>query len=707
MAATLLGSLLVELGLDSGQFKSGLSGAEKELRKTKQKFEKLGQGMADLGGKMSLAITAPLAAFGATAFKAASDAAELQSAFNQTFGAMAGSMNKWAEETGNAMGRSTQEMQKAANTFGIFFNTAADPAKAAAMSQTFSKLAQDLGSFYNTDTETAIQKLRSGLSGESEPLRDFGVFLTEASVKAKAMEMGLAGVGNELTEQEKILARYQLILESTTNAQGDVERTADGTANQIRKAQAAFQELQVVVGTKLLPVITPLIEKIGAAFEWFSQLPEPVQDTALVIGGLMAAVGPLLVGIGMIAQGLPAVISGFSMLAGGFKVIVPIIVTVGKALAGLALANPWLVALAAAAAGVYLAWKNWDKIWPIIKRLYTEVKTWLQDKLGKVWDWVKGKIDAVKGWFYGLYDAVVGHSYIPDMVDGIAAEMSRLDAVMVNPAKAAAERTKQIFEKLGADVQAIMAELFPDAREIADFQNKLSALDQGIRAGGAGGYSVEQLQAARGRLIDKAPDGAVLPLSDQLSRFGNVPLGDTARIDAELSKLTEAANDNASKIGVANVRIVQSFKDMAEATLDSLQRVASAIKGGGFLDILSSVVGLGLQLGSMGVFGKSIQTNINSAQKVPGFANGTRYAPGGLAVVGERGPELVNLPRGASVTPNRALGGIGGAQVQVIPSPYFDVVVNGHIQRAAPTIAGLGAAEASSRASRTNTRRIA
>src|SRR3546814_3222598 len=97
------------------------------------------------------------------------------------------------------------------------------------MSQIFAQLAQDLVSFYNVDTETAIQKLRSGLSGESEPLRDFGVFLTEANVKAKALEMGLTGVGDELTEQEKILARYQLVLEATKNAQGDGARTSEST----------------------------------------------------------------------------------------------------------------------------------------------------------------------------------------------------------------------------------------------------------------------------------------------------------------------------------------------------------------------------------------------------------------------------------------------------------------------------------------------
>src|SRR3546814_301605 len=231
--------------MDVATFEKGADLSEKRLAQMERKFSKLGDKISGLGKTLSLGITLPLTAFGIASANAASDAAELQSAFDQTFGAMSDTMNKWAEDTGNALGRSTQEMQKAANTFGIFFNTAVNPQKAAEMSQIFAQLAQDLGSFYNVDTETAIQKLRSGLSGESEPLRDFGVFLTEANVKAKALEMGLTGVGDELTEQEKILARYQLVLEATKNAQGDVARTSDSTSNQMRRAAAAFEELRV------------------------------------------------------------------------------------------------------------------------------------------------------------------------------------------------------------------------------------------------------------------------------------------------------------------------------------------------------------------------------------------------------------------------------------------------------------------------------
>src|SRR3546814_11088348 len=85
--------------------------------------------------------------------------------------------------------------------------------------------------------------------------------------------MGLTGVGDELTEQEKILARYQLVLEATKNAQGDVARTPDSTSNQMRRAAAAFEDLRVAIGMKLLPVVTHMIENLASILDYFARLP--------------------------------------------------------------------------------------------------------------------------------------------------------------------------------------------------------------------------------------------------------------------------------------------------------------------------------------------------------------------------------------------------------------------------------------------------
>lgn len=668
-ASDVIARLAVSLEMDTVAFEKGVTLAEKQMARTTRSLEAVGRRMQSIGAKMSIGLTAPLTAFGVSAFNTASDAEELQATFNTTFGEMSDAMNKWAIDTGDAMGRSTQEMQRAANTFGMFFNQAADPRKAAEMSQIFSTLAQDLGSFFNVDTGVAIQKLRSGLSGESEPLRDFGVFLTEATVKAKGLEMGLGGLSGEMTEQEKILARYQLIMEATADAQGAATREAGSAAGRLRSTKAAFEELQVVIGTKLLPVITPLIEKIGAALEWFSKLPGPVQTTVVAFAGIAAAVGPLMVGIG-------GIVSGFGALLPVFTALGPLIGTVGTALLGL-LANPIILGAAAVIAGIYLAWKNWDAIteivsrvyngvktyivdklgavwegvkWAIgayigfyknlyttaidaVSRLYNGVKTWLVDKLGAVWNWVGEKIEAVKRYFFDLYDAVVGHSYIPDMVDGIGRHMQRLDAVMVAPAEDAAA-------KVGAAFASI------------------SGLDG---------------------------------------------TGATAGIPGALETIGGAANDNADHIETANVRIAKSFKDMADDTLSALEQLTNAIKSGGFLGILEAVIGLGLQLGSVGAFGKKLQTRINST--VPAYANGTSFHPGGLAVVGERGPELVSMPRGSRVYPN----GMAPAQrVEIVDTTgLFRFAVNGQIMEAAPGIAQAGSTLSQARMTRRDKWRLA
>ena len=408
-----LGDAVLELRTDSTQLDAGISDAKGKAEGLATNFEALGQRMVGIGSKLSIGLTAPLILFSKEAITTASDAAELQSAFDVTFGAMSGTMNKWAETTGDAMGRSTQEIQRGANMFGLFFNQAA-PTKAAAaeMSQSFTVLAQDLSSFFNVDPSVALEKLRSGLSGETEPLRDFGIFLTEAAVKAKAFEMGLVSASGELTEQNKVMARAALIMESTKNAQGDVARTSEGTANQIRKSKAAYEELQVAIGTKLLPVITPLITKAGDLLDGFSKLPGPVQTGIVAFLGLAAVVGPLMIGIGGLLGpigGLITVFKGFKAaadVAGALKNVIPVLGTLGKALLTLAM-NPVFLTIAALVAGIYLAWANWDKIKPIIDSVGKAISDWWNATVKPVLDTVGAAITKLVDIFTNTFGAQI------------------------------------------------------------------------------------------------------------------------------------------------------------------------------------------------------------------------------------------------------------------------------------------------------------
>lgn len=730
-----LGFLKFVLGLDGLAFEQGLGLAEKQLKATQKKLAKMGERMSDVGQRLSLAVTLPVAAFGTASVKAASDAAELQSAFNVTFGKMSSEMNKWAEATGNALGRSTQEMQKAANTFGLFFNTAAPPDKAAAMSKTFAKLAQDLSSFFNVDTQTAIDKLRSGLSGESEPLRDFGVFLTEASVQAKALELGLTGVGNELTEQEKILARYHLILGATTKAQGDVERTSGSFANQLRRSQAAFEELQVTIGTKLIPAITPLLVKLGDALTWFSKLPQPVQDTALAVVALSAALGPTMMAVGTMSTTLSN--------------LLPVLARMGGT-AGLLGLGPALGIVAAGALAVYAAYQNWDKIGPWIDGVVTRTKgaaaeidaklrgiqaaaddfdrrmgipgkSDLFDAIGakatEAWNKIDGFLRgiqafadgfdaaAVRAWksfevmharvqaafnrmvngigdavrsklngimqsvidkaravgdaFYTLWDRVVGHSYIPDMVEGIGHHIGRLDTLMVAPVGKMTGAAAQSFQQLQGRVQATLDRLFPDEAQVRDLTAQIDAIDQAMASnlikpevwGRARDRLRAELQGAL-RAAEAANDNGIA------GPTVNIPASvlDVPGFEAALESLQVEVSD---ALGGAAEASRAAWADMAQAATDGVRNIVGAIRGGGFLDVVSSVLDVFTQLAGMGAFGKGMQGRVQAnAPQFGGFrATGGPVVPGKSYVVGERGPEWFTPRARGFVTPGDAPSG--------------------------------------------------
>jgi hypothetical protein len=303
-----------------------------------------------------------------------------------------------------------------------------------------------------------------------------------------------------------------------------------------------------------------------------------------------------------------------------------------------------------------------------VSNMVSAIKRTLGGALNAVWDQVLGKIETVRRAFYNLYDAVVGHSYIPDMVDGIAAHMARLDAVMVNPASKATKATAKEFQEL----RDLLDRLFPEVGRTQGFNADLARIQ------GSALNDNEKDEAVR-RLwrdfVSGSPFGSGGMGGPDFSGVGPLVegIGDT---EDAIQRLTEKSKIN-------TVRIAKSFKDMADDTLQSLGRLTNAVKSGGFFGILEAVVGLGLQLGSVGVFGKSIAANINS---VPGHANGTMSAGRGLALVGERGPELVAFRGGERVYNNRESRGMMGGTVNNYYGPgaaeFWGKIAAGDMQAA-------------------------
>lgn len=182
----------------------------------------------------------------------------------------------WSETSAESVLLSQQAALEAASTFGNLFTALGSTTEeAAALSPQVVQLAADFASFNNIPVEDALLALRSGLVGEIEPLRRLGVSFNAAQVEAKALELGLAATKDEITEADKVTTRWNLILEQSANAQGDVARTSEGLANQIRLLQAEFADTQASVGRALLPAFQSLVDlarQLLPTFESFASV---------------------------------------------------------------------------------------------------------------------------------------------------------------------------------------------------------------------------------------------------------------------------------------------------------------------------------------------------------------------------------------------------------------------------------------------------
>ncbi len=207
------------------------------------------------------------------------------------FGDGADAIEAWAGTAAKAFGQSKRQALDTASGFAGLFQTVGLAAEeSAANAQELTKLGSDLASFFNTDVQQALDALRSGLSGESEPLRKFNVFLSETAVSAKLAQLGVKKVGGVFTEAQKATARYALIMEQTGSAQGDFARTSDGLANKQRIANAALEDAQAVLGEKLLPAQLALTDAMIAATPVIETLAEAL---ALVVDAAGSAKGAI------------------------------------------------------------------------------------------------------------------------------------------------------------------------------------------------------------------------------------------------------------------------------------------------------------------------------------------------------------------------------------------------------------------------------
>lgn len=223
---------------------------------------------------MTALATGVAARVGASFLKAASDAEELRSQFDQVFRGLSSEAREWARVHAEAVGRSSLDIEQYLATLqDTFVPLGFAREQAFQFSRTLTQLGVDLASFKNAAEPETIDLLTSAIVGNHEAVRRFGIVITESTLKQELLNAGIEGGVQAATEQQKVLARLRIILRSTADAQGDAARTADQHANQVRALTGDWRDFQVTIGGALIPTaqtaIALLREALGTLEEEF------------------------------------------------------------------------------------------------------------------------------------------------------------------------------------------------------------------------------------------------------------------------------------------------------------------------------------------------------------------------------------------------------------------------------------------------------
>ena len=257
-------TMKLNLLADVSKFSTGMATADKQTKGLSTNVNKYSKAMARSFAIAGAAAGAFAIKIGLDSVKAASDLNEEVSKAEVIFGDVADEIKAFSKTADTALGLSQKQALAAASTFATFGKAAGLTEKDLAKFSTgATKLSSDLASFYNTSADEAITAIGAALRGESEPIRKYGVLLDDATLKAKAMEMGLYDGKGALDVQAKSLAAYQVILDQTKDAQGDFSRTSDGLAAQQKILTAQLENLKTTMGTNLLPVAKEVVTQLN------------------------------------------------------------------------------------------------------------------------------------------------------------------------------------------------------------------------------------------------------------------------------------------------------------------------------------------------------------------------------------------------------------------------------------------------------------
>lgn len=308
-----VGQVNLDLGIDYRGFNRQLNGIANNAQSM------VGGAFKNLGATIAAAFAvSKLIDFGNSAISLASDLQEVQNVVEVTFGSMAEDINNFSKEALEQFGLSELSAKRYTSTMGAMLKSsglAGEQMKK--MSMDLAGLSADMASFYNLSGDAAFNKIRAGISGEIEPLRQLGINMSVANLEAYALSKGIKKSYQAMNQAEQTLLRYNYLMSVTTDAQGDFARTSNSWANQIRLLGEQWKIFKTTLGQGFINVLTPvigmlnrLIAKLQIAAQYFKAFTEMIFGAQKAIGNGAASAATAAASIGGMAEASSDVAKG-------------------------------------------------------------------------------------------------------------------------------------------------------------------------------------------------------------------------------------------------------------------------------------------------------------------------------------------------------------------------------------------------------------
>lgn len=299
-----VGQIALELGIDSSQIVSQLTGASNKAAKQATNI------FSGFGKKIAAGLSiAAVAKFTKDCIEVGSNVTEVQNVVDTAFKDLSWQADQWASNAMTNFGLSELSAKKYMGVFGQMSNAMGITGKAALdMAENVTGLTGDVASFYNLSTDEAYTKLKSIWTGETETLKDLGVVMTQTNLDQYALNNGFGKTTAKMTEQEKVMLQYQYVTSALSNATGDFVKTQDSWANRTRILSLRFEQLKASLGKGFIALFTPILrgfnsllaglQKVADGFANFVQM-----LTGADISSSMGSISADIAGIGDDAGG--------------------------------------------------------------------------------------------------------------------------------------------------------------------------------------------------------------------------------------------------------------------------------------------------------------------------------------------------------------------------------------------------------------------